>query len=49
MQNLSEMAPPLIFSKDGNRRYREIGSITLMVSVSFVVVIVVLIIWLHVL
>lgn len=44
MQNLSEMPRSAVFSEDDNRRYREMGDIILMISMSFVVVIVVLII-----
>lgn len=38
------MPRPVFFSEDDNRRYREMGDIILMISMSCVVVIVVLII-----
>jgi len=44
VQNLLEMPRPVFLSEDYNRRYREMGDIILMISMSFVVVMVVLII-----
>lgn len=38
------MPRPDFFSEDNNRRYREMGDVILMISLSFVVVLVVLII-----
>lgn len=45
----AEIPKPVFFSEDNNRRYREMRDIILMISMSFVVVIVILIIQPHVL